>query len=70
MGNMTFPFPLKSIRAHTRSGTALGIAISGFSLYVTITMVGSVVALSLIHHFFKDHMMDLYFITWYKFNID
>jgi CBS-domain-containing membrane protein len=41
------------------AGTALGIAISGFSLYVTIAMVVSVLALSLIHYFFKDHLMDL-----------
>jgi len=41
------------------AGTALGIAISGFSLYVTGTMVISVVALSLIHYFFKDYLIDL-----------
>jgi len=41
------------------AGTALGIAISGFSLYVTGTMVISVLALSLIHYFFKDFLIDL-----------
>jgi len=41
------------------AGTALGIAISGFSLYVTGTMVISVVALSLINYFFKDYLIDL-----------
>jgi len=41
------------------SGTALGFAISGFSLDVTATMVASVVVLSLIHHCFKRYLRDL-----------
>ena len=41
------------------AGTALGIAISGFSFYVTITMVINVVVLSLIHYFFKEYLIDL-----------
>ena len=41
------------------SGTALGVAISGFSLQVTATMIASVVVLSLIHYFFKRHLRNL-----------
>ncbi len=41
------------------SGTALGAAISGFSWDITIAVIGSVVALTLIHHFFKKHIKDL-----------
>ena len=41
------------------AGTALGVAISGFSLQVTATMVASVVVLSLIHHFFKRYLRNL-----------
>ena len=41
------------------SGTALGVAISGFSLQVTATMVASVVVLSLIHYCFKRHLRNL-----------
>ena len=41
------------------AGTALGIAISGFSLSVTATLVLSALALSLIHHFFRRHLRDL-----------
>ncbi|KPL19589.1 MAG: hypothetical protein AMJ92_02200 [candidate division Zixibacteria bacterium SM23_81] len=41
------------------AGTALGVAISGFSWQVFISLVISVVTLSLIHHFFKAHLKDL-----------
>lgn len=41
------------------SGTALGVAIHGFSLGVTITVIISVVILSLIHHLFKRYLRDL-----------
>lgn len=41
------------------SGTALGIAIRGFSLEVTIAVVTSAIILSLTHHLFKGHLRDL-----------
>lgn len=41
------------------SGTALGVAMSGFSLKVTIAVITSVIILSLAHHFFKRHLKDL-----------
>ena len=41
------------------SGTALGVAISGFSLEVAITVITSVIVLSLIHHLFKRCLRDL-----------
>jgi CBS-domain-containing membrane protein len=41
------------------AGTALGIAISGFSLNVTAILILSTLALSLIHHFFRRHLKDL-----------
>ena len=42
------------------SGTALGVAMeSGFSLRVLVALIASVVALSLVHHFFKRHLKDL-----------
>ncbi len=41
------------------SGTALGVAIHGFSLGVTIAVIISVVILSLIHHLFKRYLRDL-----------
>jgi len=41
------------------AGTALGVAIKGFSLNVTIAVVASVVILSLIHRLFKRHLKDL-----------
>ena len=41
------------------SGTALGVAISGFSPRVLVALIASVVALSLVHHFFKRHLKDL-----------
>lgn len=40
-------------------GTALGIAIGGFSPYVTITMAISVLVLSLIHRSFRRYLTDL-----------
>lgn len=41
------------------SGTALGVAIKGFSLNVTIAVIASAIMLSLIHHFFKRYLKDL-----------
>ncbi|MCK4256753.1 HPP family protein [candidate division WOR-3 bacterium] len=41
------------------SGTALGVAIHGFSLGVTIAVIIRVVILSLIHHLFKRYLRDL-----------
>jgi len=41
------------------SGTALGVAIRGFSLEVTIAIITSVIILSLIHHLFKRYLRDL-----------
>lgn len=41
------------------AGTALGIAISGFSLNVTAILILSALALSLIHHFFRPYLKDL-----------
>lgn len=41
------------------AGTALGIAISGFSFNVIATLVLSALVLSLIHHFFRRNLKDL-----------
>jgi len=41
------------------AGTALGVAISGYSTEVLISMFLSVVTLSLIHHFLKAYLKDL-----------
>jgi len=41
------------------SGTALGVAIRGFSLEVTIAVITSVIILSLTHHLFKRYLRDL-----------
>jgi CBS-domain-containing membrane protein len=41
------------------AGTALGIAIGGFSLNVTAILILSALALSLIHHFFRPYLKDL-----------
>jgi len=41
------------------SGTALGVAIRGFSLNVTIAVVTSVIILSLIHRLSRRHLRDL-----------
>jgi len=41
------------------AGTALGVAIKGFSLNIAIAVVTSVIILSLAHHFFKPYLKDL-----------
>lgn len=41
------------------AGTALGVAISGFSIEVFFSLLISVVVLSIIHHFFKAYLRDL-----------
>ncbi len=41
------------------SGTALGMAVDGFSLNVAIAIVVSVLILAFIHHFFKPYLKDL-----------
>ena len=41
------------------SGTALGVAISGFTPKVLIALIASVLVLSLVHHIFKRHLRDL-----------
>lgn len=41
------------------SGTALGVAITGFSLNVAITVIISVMILSLVHQFLKSSLKDL-----------
>jgi len=41
------------------SGTALGVAVTGFSWNVAVAVVTAVVVLSLVHHFFKSSIRDL-----------
>jgi CBS-domain-containing membrane protein len=41
------------------SGTALGVAISGFSIKVFVAVLTSVVVLSLVHHYMKKYLKDL-----------
>ncbi len=41
------------------AGTALGIAITGFSLNIAAILILSALALSLIHHFFRRFLCDL-----------
>ncbi len=41
------------------AGTALGVAITGISPQVLVTVVLSIILLSLIHHFFKPYLRDL-----------
>jgi hypothetical protein len=41
------------------AGTALGVAITGFSLNVAFAVVGGSVILVLVHHLLKRHLKDL-----------
>ena len=41
------------------AGTALGVAMTGISPDVFVTIIISIVILSLIHHFFKPYLRDL-----------
>jgi CBS-domain-containing membrane protein len=41
------------------SGTALGVAISGFSIKVMIAILTSAIILSLAHHYIKKYLRDL-----------
>jgi len=41
------------------SGVALGVAINGFSLNVIVSIIASVAALIVTHHFFKKYLRDL-----------
>ncbi|MBI2852980.1 MAG: HPP family protein [Chloroflexi bacterium] len=41
------------------SGTALGVAISGFSFKVMVAILTSAIILSLAHHYTKKHLRDL-----------
>ena len=41
------------------SATALGVAIKGFSVNVTVALIASIVILALIHRLFKRHLRDL-----------
>lgn len=41
------------------SGTALSIAMTGFSLSTAIFVIASIIILSLIHYFFKPYLRDL-----------
>lgn len=41
------------------SGTALGVAITGFSWNVAIALIASALVLSLVHHVAKAHLKDL-----------
>lgn len=59
VGLSMFAMILSGTEHAPAAGTALGIAITGFSFYVTVTMVICVVVLSVIHHFFKDCLLDL-----------
>lgn len=41
------------------SGTALGVAIEGFSLKLMLAIFTSILILSLVHHYLKNHLKDL-----------
>jgi hypothetical protein len=41
------------------SGTALGVAIGGFSIMVMVAVLTSAVVLSLAHHYLKRYLKDL-----------
>ncbi|MEW6585118.1 MAG: HPP family protein [Nitrospirota bacterium] len=41
------------------AATALGFAISGFDVKTAMALVSSIVVLSLVHYFFRDHLKDL-----------
>jgi len=41
------------------AATALGFAISGFSLKTSVAFVSSIVVLSLVHYFFRQYLKDL-----------
>ena len=41
------------------AATALGVAITGFSLSAAIAVITSVIVLSLAHHFLKPFLRDL-----------
>ena len=41
------------------SGTALGVAVTGFSVNVAIAVIASAIVLSLVHYFLKPYLKDL-----------
>jgi CBS-domain-containing membrane protein len=41
------------------AATALGFAMSGFSLKTAIALLSSIIVLSLVHYFFRHHLRDL-----------
>ncbi|MEW6571660.1 MAG: HPP family protein [Nitrospirota bacterium] len=41
------------------AATALGFAISGFSLNTALALISSIIVLSSVHHFFKRYLKDL-----------
>lgn len=41
------------------AGTALGVAMVGFSVNISFALISSTIILSLIHHIFKDQLIDL-----------
>jgi len=41
------------------SGTALGVAVSGFSFKILVAILVSTIILSLTHHYMKKHLKDL-----------
>ena len=41
------------------AGTALGVAIRGFSLNIAVAILASTIILALIHHLFKNRLKDL-----------
>jgi CBS-domain-containing membrane protein len=59
VGLSMFAMILSGTEHAPAAGTALGIAINGFSFYVAVTMVVCVVVLSVPHRFFKGQLLDL-----------
>jgi len=59
VGLSIFLMVISNTEQPAASGTALGVAITGFSWDVAFAVIASVIALSLIHNFFKGYLKDL-----------
>jgi len=59
VGLSVFLMVITNTKHPPAAGTALGVAIAGFSLNVTLAIIISVVILALIHHFAKPFLKDL-----------
>jgi CBS-domain-containing membrane protein len=59
VGLATFIMVVTDTEHPPAAATALGFAISGFSMKTAIALILSIVVLSLVHYFFRTHLKDL-----------